>query len=78
MNLSRRQLDALTLLVLAGKRGETAYGLETGLNTLRALVKRGLAEYRPTLGDGFFPRQCRFTITENGYAAIAAAKGEAE
>jgi DNA-binding PadR family transcriptional regulator len=67
MRLTRPQLNALTMLVMAGARGATAYKLGVGRATLRALAKRGLAEYRPRLGDGFSPRMIRYAVTDKGY-----------
>lgn len=68
--LTKPQLDALTLLSLAGKRGATPYGMGQGNNTLQALVRRGLAQLKPALGDDFFPRLRKFAITDDGHAAL--------
>jgi len=67
VKLSRVQLNTLTLLVLAGKGGSSPYSLGASLGTLNALVRRGLAEYRPKLGDMFWPRGRRFVVTDRGY-----------
>ena len=70
MKLSKRQLDVLTLLVMAGKNGASAYHLGAGLNTLQALGKRGLAEFRSSAGDLFFPRMRSYVVTKLGHRVI--------
>ena len=72
MKLSKPQLNALALLVMAGKHGSSAYSLGVSLTTLNALIKRGLTEYQHrSLADApsrmFFPQKRIHTITELGY-----------
>jgi len=70
-NPQRRALVGLSERISGG----SAYELQVGVNTLEALVRRGLANYTYDLGDMFFPRLRRFVITNMGREVVA--RGEA-
>lgn len=64
MNLSPTQQRALGKL---RRSWRTAYYIQEGLRTLRALVRRGLAESNHPISErGVLPRYVSFRLTEAG------------
>lgn len=67
MSLSKAQLNALTMLALAGKSGSTAYDLGVRISTLEVLRRRGLVVCEFRVGE--WVRLRKYIITELGYKA---------